>query len=320
MLSPLHLQLPPPPHRTIGSAMDDTHKNPNKVFVGGLGQCTTSVTLSNYFSQFGRVVDAAVVTDKNTLRSRGFGFCSFASEGVAERCLQMKHRIDGVQVEIRPSVPREEARSNPSYDSVEQAGKVHVSKLSDSMTESQLKNFFERFGQVETASIVYDKANHRPRGFGFIVFTNAEDASSCIGQHNYEDSQIEVKKAIPRTRNTSKRSVGFGWQSGRPSAGVYSRYRHGAFGGTNRDYVGPTPSYPGGCYYDPYAPPPPGSYYIPMGSGYTRFGGGGGYTTYMGGSTGGNGPGWYGGGGTQGGYNFGRGNGRFAAGTRAMVY
>eukprot|EP00921_Rhytidocystis_pertsovi_P015861 GHVQ01025121.1.p1 GENE.GHVQ01025121.1~~GHVQ01025121.1.p1 ORF type:complete len:190 (+),score=24.61 GHVQ01025121.1:190-759(+) len=180
----------PPARAVIGSAMDDTHKNPNKVFVGGLGQQTNTQSLGHYFSQFGRVVDAAVVTDRNTLRSRGFGFCSFASEGIAERCLQMKHKIDGVQVEIRPSVPREEARGSPSYDSVECAGKVHVGGLPNDTTEEQLRVFFQKFGNVQTASIVYDKTSHRPRGFGFVVFSTPDDAGRSLGSHPFGEATV----------------------------------------------------------------------------------------------------------------------------------
>lgn len=51
-----------------------------KVFVGGLGPQSSSDTLRNYFEQFGPVLDAAVLADSVTKRSRGFGFVEFADE------------------------------------------------------------------------------------------------------------------------------------------------------------------------------------------------------------------------------------------------
>lgn len=79
-------------------ALDDQNPNPAKVFVGGLGQQTTDLTLKSYFSQFGTVEDAAVVIDKANGRSRGFGFCTFSTSESATRCLSTRHKIDGVSV------------------------------------------------------------------------------------------------------------------------------------------------------------------------------------------------------------------------------
>lgn len=47
-----------------------------KVFVGGLAWETQSDTLRRYFEQFGEILEAVVITDKNTGRSKGYGFVS----------------------------------------------------------------------------------------------------------------------------------------------------------------------------------------------------------------------------------------------------
>lgn len=47
-----------------------------KVFVGGLAWETQSETLRRYFEQFGDILEAVVITDKNTARSKGYGFVS----------------------------------------------------------------------------------------------------------------------------------------------------------------------------------------------------------------------------------------------------
>ena len=59
-----------------------------KVFVGGLAWETQSDTMRHYFQQFGEILEAVVITDKNTGRSKGYGFVSingffsFYSNGV----------------------------------------------------------------------------------------------------------------------------------------------------------------------------------------------------------------------------------------------
>ena len=49
-----------------------------KVFVGGLSWDTNDEGLRNAFAGFGEVVEAKVITDRDTGRSRGFGFVTFA--------------------------------------------------------------------------------------------------------------------------------------------------------------------------------------------------------------------------------------------------
>lgn len=47
-----------------------------KLFVGGLAWETQSQTMGRYFEQFGQIHEAVVITDKNTGRSKGYGFVS----------------------------------------------------------------------------------------------------------------------------------------------------------------------------------------------------------------------------------------------------
>lgn len=47
-----------------------------KVFVGGLAWETKSEIMRKYFEQFGEIIEAVVITDKNTGRSKGYGFVS----------------------------------------------------------------------------------------------------------------------------------------------------------------------------------------------------------------------------------------------------
>jgi cold-inducible RNA-binding protein len=55
----------------------------SKLFVGGLSWDTDDAALRAAFSQFGEIVEATVVTDRDTGRSRGFGFVNFRDEASA---------------------------------------------------------------------------------------------------------------------------------------------------------------------------------------------------------------------------------------------
>jgi RNA recognition motif-containing protein len=58
-----------------------------KLFVGGLSWNTTSEQLKAAFAAIGPVTDAVVITDRETGRSRGFGFVTYANDADADRAL-----------------------------------------------------------------------------------------------------------------------------------------------------------------------------------------------------------------------------------------
>ena len=69
-----------------------------KLFVGGLSWDTTDDTLRLEFEKHGEVTEAKVVTDRETGRSRGFGFVTFTDEEAAESAL---NALNGTMFEGR---------------------------------------------------------------------------------------------------------------------------------------------------------------------------------------------------------------------------
>lgn len=69
-----------------------------KLFVGGLSWGTTDDGLHSAFSQFGEIIEAKVITDRETGRSRGFGFVTFASDEGATKAIS---EMDGTELDGR---------------------------------------------------------------------------------------------------------------------------------------------------------------------------------------------------------------------------
>lgn len=83
-----------------------------KLFVGSLPYSTTSDQLRDIFAKIGQVVEANVVMDKMTGRSRGFGFVEMATEEDAKKSVDSLNgtEIDGRKIfvsEARPQAPRD---------------------------------------------------------------------------------------------------------------------------------------------------------------------------------------------------------------------
>ena len=69
-----------------------------KLFVGGLSWGTTDDGLKAAFDKFGEIVEAKVVLDRDTGRSRGFGFVTFADDAAATKAAE---EMNGAELDGR---------------------------------------------------------------------------------------------------------------------------------------------------------------------------------------------------------------------------
>ncbi|CAE6472420.1 unnamed protein product [Rhizoctonia solani] len=74
----------------------------SKVYVGNLSWSTTDESLRNAFSQHGNVIDSIVMKDRETGRSRGFGFVTFSSNDEANAAVNELNgaELDGRQLRV----------------------------------------------------------------------------------------------------------------------------------------------------------------------------------------------------------------------------
>lgn len=95
-----------------------------KVFVGGLAWETPTDVMRRYFEQFGEILEAVIITDKNTGKSKGYGFVTFRDPESARRaCDNPNPVIDGRRANCniaslgrpRPSPPRGRAQGGSPY-------------------------------------------------------------------------------------------------------------------------------------------------------------------------------------------------------------
>ncbi|EEB08688.2 mRNA cleavage factor complex subunit [Schizosaccharomyces japonicus yFS275] len=82
-----------------------------KMFVGGVPADCTEEEFRDFFNQFGRVLDATLMMDKDTGRPRGFGFVTFENEAAVENTMSQPYiTIHGKPVEVKRATPKASMR------------------------------------------------------------------------------------------------------------------------------------------------------------------------------------------------------------------
>ena len=87
-----------------------------KLYVGNLSYSVTNARLEEMFSPFGEVRSAQVIQDRDTGRSKGFGFVEMTNDNAAREAIQSLHEKehDGRSLTVNEARPREE-RGERSY-------------------------------------------------------------------------------------------------------------------------------------------------------------------------------------------------------------
>jgi RNA recognition motif-containing protein len=82
----------------------------NKLYVGNLSFHLTSDDLGEFFAQVGTVESAKIIEDRDTGRSRGFGFVEMSSEDEANAAIEQLNGedFDGRNIVVNAARPREE--------------------------------------------------------------------------------------------------------------------------------------------------------------------------------------------------------------------
>ena len=112
--------------------------------------------------------------------------------------------------------------------------KLYVGNLSFNTSESQLRELFTAFGDVSSASLVMDRETGRPRGFGFVEFSNDEHAKAAMAAlngKNVDGRDLTVNEAKPREGGGGGGRGGFGGGGSRGGGGGGGGSRGGGRGG-----------------------------------------------------------------------------------------
>lgn len=178
--------------------------------------------LAQEFACCGEVVSATVQTDRNTGKSRGFGYVHFKDSEAVEKALKMNgQEIDGRAINVDRSNPPDpsqtrEKRTKSFGDQVSPlSSTLFVANLPFTINEDTLWSYFDGFN-VKTIRLPTDRESGAPKGFGYVELEdveNAKKAFEALSGTEIEGRRIRLDYSQPRD------SSGAGGRGGRGGRG-----------------------------------------------------------------------------------------------------
>lgn len=90
--------------------------------------------------------------------------------------------------------------------------KIYVGNISFKATDSDIRELFSQFGEIESINMITDSMTGKPKGFGFVEMASEESAKKAISTLNgslFMDRTLSVAEAKPQQSREKRRTGGF---------------------------------------------------------------------------------------------------------------
>ncbi|MCL7027750.1 hypothetical protein MKW94_017031 [Papaver nudicaule] len=156
--------------------IEEIHRRADKdpshceLFVRGLDWETTSDQLKEIFSAYGEIGYCKIVFDRNTGRSKGYGFILY------------KHR-KSVSKALKEPVKKIGDRMVSCYLSShhqQQRRKIYVDNVDSEISVMKLYSYFLKYGEIESGPLGYDKQTGKFKGYASFIYKTAEGVRRAL--------------------------------------------------------------------------------------------------------------------------------------------
>ncbi|KAK1443574.1 polyadenylate binding protein [Babesia gibsoni] len=168
------------PARIMWSDRDPTLRKSGtgNVFVKNLDKSIDTKALYEAFSRYGNILSCKVAVD-NVGNSKGYGFVHYAMEESAKEAIEKMNGVvmAGNQVSVAPFLRRNERLSKMS----EVFTNLYVRNFPETWTEDDLKETFEKYGEITSMML---KSDEKGRRFAFVNFVEHKMAKEAVDSQN----------------------------------------------------------------------------------------------------------------------------------------
>ncbi|KAF6176087.1 hypothetical protein GIB67_000181 [Kingdonia uniflora] len=163
----------------------DSDLSQRKLFIRGLGWDTTTDNIRTLFSSYGELLEAIVVIDKATGKSKGYGFITFKHiDGALLALKEPSKKIDGrvtvTQLASAGGVSGQAVNNNPIGGGDFSMRKVYVANVPFDMTAERILGHFSEYGEIEEGPFGFDKQTGKCKGYALFVYKTSEAARAAL--------------------------------------------------------------------------------------------------------------------------------------------
>jgi len=191
----------------------DPHATVDLILLG-LNPQTTEASIREYFEKMGDLTMLDIKKSKDA--NVGYAFIKFADKEVERKMLKEKHNIEGKQTYLK--IP------NSRHQGDRSERKVYVAYRTKELSEEDLRNHFEKFGDVEEVFIPTPW-----RHFCFVTFMEKRVAQSLLGKEHMLQGVTLLIKSLSinkeKEEHNRRRNLERGWDAS--SMGMMPRYGMG---------------------------------------------------------------------------------------------
>ncbi|KAF2143452.1 uncharacterized protein K452DRAFT_350463 [Aplosporella prunicola CBS 121167] len=179
----------PTPKRSATPPLTEDERDRRTVFVQQLAARLRTKELVAFFEKVGPVKEAQIVKDRVSGRSKGVGYVEFKNEESVAAAIQLTgQKLLGIPIiaQLTEAEKNRQARSgegNSNNATGVPFHRLYVGNIHFSITESDLQNVFEPFGELEFVQLQKEEGG-RSRGYGFVQFRDPTQAKEALEKMN----------------------------------------------------------------------------------------------------------------------------------------
>jgi RNA-binding protein 39 len=180
------------PDKTATPEVTEDDRDKRTIFVQQISQRAETRHLRAFFETIGPVVEAQIVKDRVTGRSKGVGYVEFKDEDSVPKALELTgQKLKGVPIIAQLTEAEKNRAARPSEGGPAPGAngapfhRLYVGNIHFSVTEKDLQEIFEPYGELEQVILQRDEMNPgRSKGYGFVQFVDPNHAKDALAEMN----------------------------------------------------------------------------------------------------------------------------------------